>query len=273
MMSGTVYRRFHLIVCDMSMQFSRISVIATVIVGLLVIGSVYYFVSQSSAQESSQISALSQQNANLNGQVANLGQQLGNSNNQQIASLNQQITNLDGQIGSLNQQVGAGNQRISSLQQQVSTLEQNTATVITVSNTVETVVTTTSVTTTTVTSVTQVPQSTLVVVQDSYSNTTKTFTFQVQNTQSYTVYAQLSASLWGQSSFGCNGQIGTFISQVYAFNPGTVTSTTLDLHLGQYVGFCGGNPVTSLQMNFVIPQSTAVSPTYSFNIVPGYSHA
>ena len=46
--------------------------------------------------------------------------------------------------------------------------------------------------------------------------------------------------------------------------------TKLNLALGSYAGFCGSNSVISLNMNFVIPQSTPVSPTYTFIIVPNY---
>lgn len=117
----------------------------------------------------------------------------------------------------------------------------------------------------------------LVIVSDTYGNATKTFTFEVRNNQNFTLYAQLSASLWGQGSLYCSppgepGQAGSYISQVYTFPPKITTTTTLDLIYGNYVGFCGGNPVTSLQMSFFIPPSTAVSPTYSFDIVPGYNH-
>jgi predicted PurR-regulated permease PerM len=241
------------------------SVISSIIVGALIIaavGATYYLTS-------SQVSSISAQNTNLKGQVGSLGDQLSGLN-QQIASQDQQIGSLNQQDSNLNQQLSNANGQISSLSQQIST---QTVKVVTETDTVNNIVTTTFVTTTTLTSITEVPMSTLVVLSDTYSNATKTFTFQVQNTENYTVHAQLSASLWGQTSFGCNGQIGSYISQVYTFGPNSETTTILNLTLGQYVGFCGTNPTTSLQMNLVIPQSTAISPTYSFNIVPGYDHS
>ena len=257
----------------MSRQVSG-SLIAIIAVAIIVVSGfafAYY-------DTSNEFNSLSSQNANLSQQAANLSQQNANLN-QQVAGLSQENTNLNQQLSSvsqqnsnLNQQVAGLNQQLNGLNQAVSTLEQRTLQVVTVTSAVVTVETTTSISTTTQTSITQVPESTLVVLSSTYSNTTKTFTFQVQNTQNYTVYAQLSASLWGQTSFGCNGQIGSYISQVYTFVPSSTTKTVLNLTLGQYVGFCGSNPVTSLQMNYVIPQSTAVSPTYSFNIVPGYDH-
>jgi uncharacterized coiled-coil protein SlyX len=250
----------------------RSSVISSIIVGALIIaavGATYYLTS-------SQVSSLSAQNTNLEGQVGSLGDQLSGLNqqvasqDQQMSSQNQQIGSLNQQVSNLNQQIGNANGQISSLSQQIST---QTVKVVTETDTVNNIVTTTYVTTETLTSITEVPMSTLVVLSDTYSNATKTFTFQVQNTENYTVHAQLSASLWGQTSFGCNGQIGSYISQVYTFGPNSETTTVLNLTLGQYVGFCGTNPTSSLQMNYVIPQSTAVSPTYSFNIVPGYDHS
>ena len=248
------------------------SVIASIIVGALIVaavGATYYLTS-------SQVSSLSAQNTNLEGQVGSLGDQLSGLN-QQVASQNQQMSSQNQQLGSLNQQVSNLNQQLSDANDQISGLSQQistqTVTVVTETDSVNNIVTTTYVTTTTLTSITEVPMSTLVVLSDTYNNATKTFTFQVQNTENYTVHAQLSASLWGQTSFGCNGQIGSYISQVYTFGPNSETTTVLNLTLGQYVGFCGANPTTSLQMTYVIPQSTSVSPTYSFNIVPGYDHS
>jgi hypothetical protein len=149
---------------------------------------------------------------------------------------------------------------------------ETTTSLVTTTQTSSVTKTQTTTSTTTQTSISSVPQASLIVTSDSYTNATKTFTFQVQNTQNYTVYAQLSASLWGQTSYECNGQAGTFISQVYTFKPDSNTTTQLNLTLGSYVGYCGGEPLSSIQMNFVIPQSTAVSPTYTFIVVPNYDY-
>lgn len=247
---------------------SSAPIIAVLVVAIILLGAVGY----GDYSNSTALSSLSQQNTGLNDQLSALSQQ--NSNlNQQLSDQNQQISNLDGQVGSLGQQV--------------SSLAQETQTVLTMTNDIISIETTTSVQTTTQTSlvtttqtstltstetsISSVPQSTLIITGDSYSNATYTFTFQVQNTQDYVVYAQLSASLWGQGGTFCNGQVGTFVSQVYTFNPGVTTTTQLNLNLGSYVGFCGGNPLSSIQMNFVVPQSTAVSPTYTFIVVPNYT--
>jgi hypothetical protein len=111
----------------------------------------------------------------------------------------------------------------------------------------------------------------LIITGDSYNNVTHTFTFQVQNTENYIVYAQISASLWGISYFACSGQAGAFVSQVYTFAPGVVTTTSMNLALATYSGYCGDQPLSSVQMNLVIPQSTPVSPMYTFIVAPNYN--
>ncbi len=119
----------------------------------------------------------------------------------------------------------------------------------------------------------QVPLSTLVVIGDSYDSTTGTFTFSVQNTLNITVYAQISAVLYGTTSLeNCNSVAGSYISQVYSFLPTSVTVTQLSLASGLYNG-CAGNPITSLNMYYMVAQSTAVSMTYTFNIIPGFNQS
>ena len=118
----------------------------------------------------------------------------------------------------------------------------------------------------------QVPLSTLVIVGDTYNNASHTFQFTVHNTQSFIVYAQLSATLWGTSCQFYNSQ-GTYLSQVYTFNPLSNTTTTLNLTIGAYQSnqFCGHTPVVDLTMSYVAAASTSVSDTYTFNVVPYYT--
>jgi hypothetical protein len=245
------------------------TLVVTVVLGVLIVGLVLY---SAYGIDVPGLSSLSTQNAALSGQV-------GNQDNQLLA--------LDQQLSTQAQQLASLNGQISSLNQQVSTLEQKTLSVVTMTNTLITFETTTSLltttqtslvtttvtslVTTTQTSISAVPQSTLIITGNSYNNVTHTFTFQVQNTQNYIVYAQLSASLWGQGNVFCNGQVGTFVSQVYTFNPGAVTTAQFNLALGSYVGFCGGNPLSSIEANFVIAPTTVVSPTYTFTVVPNYT--
>jgi hypothetical protein len=118
----------------------------------------------------------------------------------------------------------------------------------------------------------QVPLSPLVIVGDTYSNATHTFTLNVKNTLNVTVYAQIDAVLYGTTDAeNCNGAAGSYISQVYTFIPMSVTVTQLILGSGLYNG-CAGNPITNLTLFYMAAQSTAVSVHYAFNIVPVYYH-
>jgi ABC-type arginine/histidine transport system permease subunit len=118
----------------------------------------------------------------------------------------------------------------------------------------------------------QVPLSTLVIVGDTYDNASQTFQFTVQNTENVTVYAQLSATLWGTSCEFDNRQ-GSYLLQVYTFSPLSHTITTLNLNLGAYQSnqFCGHTPAVDLTMSYVAATSTSVSQAYAFNVIPYYT--
>ncbi len=62
----------------------------------------------------------------------------------------------------------------------------------------------------------QIPQSTLIIVDNSYNNVTNTFTFIVQNTQDTLIYAQLYARF---DSLKC-GFLGDYHSSVNSFEIG-----------------------------------------------------
>lgn len=110
----------------------------------------------------------------------------------------------------------------------------------------------------------QIPQSTLVIVESSYDNTTNIFTFVVQNTQDTLVYAQLYANFYSLN----NGHMGQYYSQMYSFNPGQNTTTTLNLHDPIYYYFGANAYISSLAMKFIAAPDIEVSPTYTFNVVP-----
>jgi len=118
----------------------------------------------------------------------------------------------------------------------------------------------------------QVPLSTLVIVGDTYNNSTHIFQFTVQNTQTFIVYAQLSATLWGTSCQFYNSQ-GTYLSPVYTFKPTSNTTTTLNMSLAAYQSnqFCGHTSIVDLTMSYIVAPSTAVSQTYTFNVIPYYA--
>ncbi|MGD0477530.1 MAG: hypothetical protein ABSB29_05120 [Nitrososphaerales archaeon] len=128
------------------------SVIATIAVGVIIIGAVAYGIYSTN----SSLSALSGQNTSLKGQIGSL--------NQQLSSANQQLSSV--------------NQQVSTLNQQVSVLEQRTITVVTVSNTVVTLEVSTSVSTAT-SFVTNTLTSTVTTTSNVYppSNSTYTLTY------------------------------------------------------------------------------------------------
>jgi hypothetical protein len=184
------------------------------------------------------------------------------STNSALSSVSSQNAGLKGQIGSLDQQV-------STLNQQVSILQQKTVQVVTVSNTIVTVETTTSVETSTVTSVSAVPEGTLVIEADSYNSSAKTFTFQVQDTQDYTVYAQLSAVV-GIGTFGGCGTPNQeyFISPVYTFQPLQVTAVTFNTALITSPT-CGSSLNDGqITLSFMAGNNLVVSPSYTFYYNP-----
>jgi hypothetical protein len=117
----------------------------------------------------------------------------------------------------------------------------------------------------------QVPLTTLVIINDTYDNTTHTFTFVVQNTQNYPVSAQLSATL---EDYCNNGFWWYYISQIYTFSPHGNLSIPMNLALSyqypNHVPTC--NAIYEALVVFVIPTSTAVSSSYQFQVTPTYDH-
>jgi hypothetical protein len=203
---------------------SNVSIAATALVGVLVVLS---FTSYTYYLTNSSLASLSSQNSSLNGQVANLG----------------------GQIQGLNQQVAS--------------LQQKTVQVVTVQNTIETVETTTWTTTFTVTSVTAVPQSTLVITADHYSAANKTYYFQVQDTQNFVVYAQISASVTGDCGCAYNF-MGFYISQIYQLMPLATSTLSYNLTLTSYNGGNMGQKPVDITLTLQTANNVAVSPTYTF---------
>ncbi len=116
----------------------------------------------------------------------------------------------------------------------------------------------------------QAPQSTLTVTGSSYNNSTSTYSFSVRNGQAYTVYAQLSASFFGNPCNFYAGE-GSYMSQVYAFAPNATLTIPLNLKGIAFIpsSFCGKEPIAYFQLDFVA-SATVVSPTYTFQVNPPY---
>jgi hypothetical protein len=129
--------------------------------------------------------------------------------------------------------------------------------------------TTTSVTTLT-TTIETVPSTTLLVTSDSYSNATKTVSMTVENTENYTVYAQFSATMYGNPCCGFGNTAGSYSSSVIQFNPLSATNVPFVLTQGNYYGDCVGY-ISSVQLSYSISgQSSPVSGSYTFPISPAF---
>jgi hypothetical protein len=120
-----------------------------------------------------------------------------------------------------------------------------------------------------------VPLSTLEIVSETYNTTSATFNITVKNNLDITVYAQISAILYGQvtsvtSADGCDGTAGTYTSQLYQFPANSTTLTQLPLSQGIYNG-CGTSPLNSVWLDYEASQSVQVSHVYTFDVAPPYA--
>ncbi len=133
--------------------------------------------------------------------------------------------------------------------------------------------TVTSTTTNTVTSsITQVPDTALVITNESYSNATKTMSLLVENTENYTIYAQFSATMNGNPCCGYSNPAGTYSSSVFQFFPLSTTNVSYNITDADYYGDCI-TYVTSAQLFLFVqgvPTYTQVSGTYTFEIAPSF---
>jgi len=258
---------------------SILPVLTTVIVGVILVAAL---VGYSVFTMSSNLSSLSSQNSGLNQQLSsvnlrdsNLEQQVSSQNqqasvqNQQLTTQEEQVSSLEQQLSTVDQQISSVGQQASGLSQQVSTVEQNTMQVVTVSNTIMMVTATTSTVSVTVTSITAVPQGTLVMVTSSYDSANSTFTFKIQDTQNYTVHAQLSATV-GVGHCGANGNFQAYyLSPIYTFLPLQTTTVNFPTALISSNTTCGSSlNVGQIILDFVTGNNTVVSPQYTFYYNP-----
>lgn len=220
--------------------------------------------STSKSSLDSQISALKASMNSLSATVASLqnsaAQNQQSSTAQQVASMQSMLQTIQSKLASLSSSLNSTEASGSAFQAQTLQQVQNLTASIQALSSKLTALTP------------QVPLSTLVIVGNSYDNASNTFEFIVHNTQTFTVYAQLSATLWGTNCLYYNSQ-GTYLSSVYTFGPLTNTTTTLNLSLAAYQSnqFCGHTPVVDLTMSYVAAPSTAVSQTYTFDVTPYYA--
>jgi hypothetical protein len=181
-----------------------------------------------------------------------------NTQSGQIASLQTTLQSVSSQLTSVSQELSAATTSDAAFQSQVSAqLQSINASLVALTTRVNALTP-------------QVPLSTLVVTGSSYNNVTAVFSFHVQDTQTFTVYAQLSASFYGPTCEFYAGE-GSYTSQVYAFSPGSTTTITLNLKGMTFSPseFCGKEPIAYFSMSFAA-SSTTVSPTYQFDVLPNY---
>ena len=172
----------------------------------------------------------------------------------QISALQGQISTIQTQLASAEQQESADSNAISSLQSSVTSIQTQLPTI------------------------SRVPQATLVITNDVYNSGNTTFTFTVKNTQNYTVYAQLSATVEGDTGSCPSFDVYIYASQIYNFTPRETISVPLNLALSSQSVAAGSysNPacssVNEAIVQFILPQSTAISSTYDFTVSPNYNH-
>ena len=108
-------------------------------------------------------------------------------------------------------------------------------------------------------------RSTLILLNATYAPTNATYYLKVQNTENYTVSAQLSALIGAGVCPGNETAQASFLSSDYALAPRATVEVSL------YVGSVSsdtvcGTVVTPGQVNlqFIMNNGTAVSPSYTF---------
>ena len=255
---------------------SRATVVLSLAIVLVLVFSAYSYYDQNTglSAQSSQISTLQGEVASLQGQVTSLSSQASSLQSQlsqaqqSQESTSAQVTTLQGSLQTVQSQLTTINGELSA---QGSTLSNQGSTLLTIEQQLTSVNATLQTLSSKLNSLfPQVPMSTLVVTGSSYTNSSATYTFQVENTQTFSVFAQLSVSFYGNACSFYAGE-GSYLSQVTTFGPRSNTTFNLDFNSVTFYSssFCGKEPIAYFSMDFVA-SSTQVSPSYTFYVVPGY---
>lgn len=244
-----------------------IAVIIAIIIGLSAVGYTWYtnneminqidLVNIALTTESTEIrSLINGLQGTINSMQTSItqNQQDNSKSSQQITEIQTTLQNLETDLSSVSSQLNTVDESNSASLSQISSQLQNiNSTMQTLNDKINTVFP-------------QIPQSTLIIVENSYNNVTNTFTFVVQNTQDTLVYAQLFGQMYTRSC-STNGLAGTYYSEIITFLPGVNTTLFLNLHHVSY-GICGNRYVNHITTNFFAAPNIVVSPTYTFNVVP-----
>jgi len=257
---------------DRSLNSNLMAMVAVAIAGIALGGNFYvlfvanYQAEQSRSLLSTQMSALQASITDLQGTVGSLRSQLSqmqvsqSTEAQIVASTQASLQNITRQVNRVAMELNTNVSNYIGFRNQVNYQLQNITNALNLMNKKLNAI------------VPQVPLSSLTVVGDTYSSSNYTFTINVKNNLNVTVYAQLEAELMGTGGSDCSGIAGSYISQVYYFPPGSVTTTKLPLPSGVYGG-CAGNPISSVSVQYWASQQARVSPQYTFQISPGYDHS
>ena len=108
-------------------------------------------------------------------------------------------------------------------------------------------------------------RSTLIILNATYTPTNATYYLKVQNTENYTVSAQLSALIGAGVCPGNETAQSSFLSSDYAFAPRATAELSLNVGTASSATVCG-TAVAPGQVNleFILNNGTAVSPSYTF---------
>jgi uncharacterized protein (UPF0333 family) len=251
---------------------NQIAAFSVLLVAILLIfsGAEYYTYYSMNTQLTQTTDSLDSQITTLQNNVESLQSTLAQTQQAQNSS-SQQITTMQKNLQAVQTQLSQESSEISSLQSNSTSTQQQLAQI---SKQLQNLTTTVQELTAKVNSlIPQVPLSTLVIVGDSYNGATKTFTLQVQNMESYIVYAQFSAIMYGVPCCGFGNTAGSYTSQVFQFKPISNVSVSFNITQANYYGDCIGT-VSTLELDFVAATQSSsglqVSPSYTFQISPGY---
>jgi hypothetical protein len=245
------------------------TVVAALILALVALGGNFFVLYQNSSQINQNRASINSQIAALQATISGLDTQLYQSQattasqKQQIAAAQTSIQELQSQLATLTVDLNSNvTNDLASQDMALSQLRSFNVTLTAIAQSLEAIAP-------------SVPITTLEVVSETYSNTSETFNIVVKNNLDVTVYAQLSAILYGQATpsmeaDGCDGTAGTYTSQLYQFPGNSTTSTQLVLSQGIYDG-CGTTPLSSVFLDYEASQSVQVSHVYTFDVDPPYA--
>jgi len=239
---------------------------------IIVLGAVFAYVFY---YQNNQISSQSNQISSQAGQISTLESEIA-SLSAGASTIQGQLSQLQGSQSTTNSEVSSIQGSLHSLQSQLSTIQGELQTEVntnyqTLNSEIQNMNTTLQALATKLSTLfPQVPQSALTIVGSNYDNSSAVYTFTVHNSQAYSIYAQLSASFYGNPCNFYAGE-GSYMSQVLSFGPNATLTIPVDFKGVAFSAssFCGKEPVAYFTMDFVA-SSTTLSQSYTFQVNPPY---